>query len=94
MWQVSYRSAKRIAVFVVGATVVLIGTVLLVLPGPGLLVIFLGLSILAGEFLWARAWLNRLRSGAAHAARRARRWRFWRRDRGRDAAGTPPDEGA
>ena len=81
MLRLSYREAKRVAVFVVGATIMLIGVILLVLPGPGLLVIFLGLSMLAGEFLWARLWLQRLRSGAASAARRARTWRFWRRDR-------------
>lgn len=74
MLRISYRGAKRVVVFVVGATVVLLGVIMLVLPGPGLLVIFLGLSLLAGEFLWARLWLRRLKIGSKRAARRAREW--------------------
>lgn len=47
----------------VGATVVLIGIVMLVTPGPGLLMIPLGLAILGIEFAWARYWLKRIRAG-------------------------------
>jgi tellurite resistance protein TerC len=78
MLRVSYRSARRLAVFVVGGTVSLFGLLLLVLPGPGLLFVFLGLSLLATEFVWARLWLRRLKVGARRAARRTRRWP-WRR---------------
>ena len=77
MLRVSYRAAKRLAVFVVGTTVVLFGVVLLVLPGPGWLFIFLGLTLLASEFVWARTWLVRLREKAKEAGERARGW--WRR---------------
>lgn len=59
-----YRHAKRIVVFVIGATVVLIGIALLVLPGPGLLVILAGLAILGAEFAWARSVLKKLKSSA------------------------------
>jgi uncharacterized protein (TIGR02611 family) len=55
------KHAKRLAVFVVGATVLLLGLVLLVVPGPGLITIALGLSILAPECVWARQILERLR---------------------------------
>ena len=75
MLRVSYRGAKRIAVFVLGATVTLIGLLLLVLPGPGLLIVFLGLTLLATEFVWARSWLRRLRLATRRAGRRARGWR-------------------
>ena len=51
--------AKRIITAIVGGTVVLIGVVLLVLPGPGLLVIALGLALLATEFAWAEGLLRR-----------------------------------
>jgi predicted tellurium resistance membrane protein TerC len=37
------------------------GAALLVLPGPGTLVLLAGLALLATEFLWARVWLKRLR---------------------------------
>jgi tellurite resistance protein TerC len=81
MLKISYRGAKRIAVFVVGATLLLFGTVLLVLPGPGLLVLFLGLTLLATEFVWARLWLRRLQVSTKRAGRRARRWwPPWKRD--------------
>ena len=61
MLNASYRGARRIVVFVLGGTLLLVGVLLLVLPGPGLLVIFLGLTLLATEFVWARLWLRRLR---------------------------------
>jgi uncharacterized protein (TIGR02611 family) len=57
----SYRIARRIAVAVVGTTVLLIGIALLVLPGPAFLIIPLGLAILAIEFAWARLWLQYVR---------------------------------
>lgn len=53
---------KRLLVAVVGFTVLLAGVALLVLPGPAFIVIPLGLAILATEFVWARAILNRARS--------------------------------
>lgn len=76
----SYRGARRIAVFVVGATLLFFGVLLLVLPGPGLLVVFLGLTVLATEFVWARLWLRRLKVSTRRAGRQARRWRPFRRD--------------
>lgn len=45
---------RRVLVGVIGTTVILLGAAMLVLPGPGLLVIPLGLIILATEFVWAR----------------------------------------
>lgn len=57
-----YKLARRIAIAVIGGTVVLVGVVLLVTPGPGLVVIPVGLAILALEFAWARHWLNRLKA--------------------------------
>jgi len=60
----SVETARRIVVAVVGATVLLLGIALLVLPGPAMLVIPIGLAILGAEFAWARHWLHRLREGA------------------------------
>lgn len=48
---------------VVGGTVLLIGTAMIVLPGPALIVIPAGLAILATEFVWARRLLRRVRRG-------------------------------
>lgn len=58
------RLAKRIVVTIIGGTVTLIGIALIVLPGPAFIVIPIGLSILATEFLWARRWLKKIREMA------------------------------
>jgi len=55
------KIVKRVIVSVVGATVLLIGVALLVLPGPAFIVIPVGLAILATEYAWARRWLKRAR---------------------------------
>ena len=52
------RRAFRI---VAGFTLLLVGVVMLVTPGPGWLVIFLGLSLLAAEFIWARRLMERMK---------------------------------
>jgi uncharacterized protein (TIGR02611 family) len=48
-----FRLLKKACVFVIGMSIVIIGIVLLPLPGPGLLVIAGGLLILSREFDWA-----------------------------------------
>jgi tellurite resistance protein TerC len=55
------KIARRVIVSVVGATVLLIGVALLVLPGPAFIVIPIGLAILATEYAWARRWLKKVR---------------------------------
>jgi uncharacterized protein (TIGR02611 family) len=52
------RRAFRI---VAGFTLLLAGVVMIVTPGPGWLVIFLGLSLLAAEFIWARRLMDRMK---------------------------------
>ena len=61
------RFARKVAVAVIGSTVLAIGIALIVLPGPAFIVIPLGLAILATEFLWARRLLRRVRQGATSA---------------------------
>jgi uncharacterized protein (TIGR02611 family) len=55
------KQARRLIVLVVGGTVLLAGICMLILPGPGLIVIPLGLGILAIEFAWARRLLNKFK---------------------------------
>jgi hypothetical protein len=59
--------AKRLIKIVFAFTMLLAGVAMLVLPGPGLLVILAALAILSGEFVWARRLLDRLKSGARRA---------------------------
>lgn len=68
--ELTYRTARRIAIAIIGATVVLLGVAMLVLPGPGLLTIILGLMLLGVEFAFARRWLARLKSTTRKAAGR------------------------
>ena len=46
------------------------GIAMIALPGPGWLTIFAALAILAGEFLWARKLLDRLKSQVDRLRRR------------------------
>lgn len=55
------RMAWRAIIVVIGVTVLVAGVAMLVLPGPGLLVIVGALAILASEFAWARHLLKRVR---------------------------------
>lgn len=68
----SLRHARRVIVAVVGATVLLMGIALLVLPGPAFVVIPIGLAILAIEFAWARRLLRRVRRGISDTMRNRR----------------------
>ena len=65
----TYEGARKAVVAVVGATVVLLGISMIVLPGPAVLVIPLGLGILAIEFAWARRWLRHVKERSAAALR-------------------------
>jgi uncharacterized protein (TIGR02611 family) len=46
--------AKRLVVVVTGFTILAVGIAMIVLPGPAVVVIPIGLAILATEFVWAR----------------------------------------
>ena len=68
----TYTTARRIVVGIVGASVLLLGVVMLVTPGPAFVIIPLGLAILAIEFVWARRWLKKLRRMISDRAAQAR----------------------
>lgn len=62
--ELTYRTARRIVVLIVGSTVLLLGVAMLALPGPGVLFILTGLAILAIEFAFARRLLRKARDTA------------------------------
>ncbi len=64
MFSLTLRKAKRIVIAIVGSTVLAIGVAMIVLPGPAIVVIPVGLGILATEFVWARTLLHRIRERA------------------------------
>jgi uncharacterized protein (TIGR02611 family) len=69
-------AAWRIGVTVLGVAVVAVGIVLLPLPGPGWLIIFAGLGVLATEYAWASQLLTRARRFLSD-------WTRWAASRGR-----------
>ncbi|MEM7409822.1 MAG: PGPGW domain-containing protein [Myxococcota bacterium] len=79
-----YRLVRRFVVFVLGISVLAVGTAMLLLPGPAFLVIPAGLGILALEFEWARRLLRRVREESSA---------FWktRDDSGEDATSAEAD---
>jgi uncharacterized protein (TIGR02611 family) len=74
----------RLAVGVLGGVLTAIGVVLVPLPGPGWLVVFLGLAVLGTEFRWAArvaGWLKRQLD---------RFWSWWKQRRARRVAQSSP----
>jgi uncharacterized protein (TIGR02611 family) len=55
------KQAKKISIAIIGGIVVLIGIVAIPYPGPGWLIVFAGLAVLATEFAWAQRLLDRVR---------------------------------
>jgi len=70
--RITYRTARRIAIGVIGVSVVVVGVAMIVLPGPAFLVIPAGLAILSIEFAFARRWLKTIRDGSRYAVDRMR----------------------
>lgn len=59
------RQVWRLIILMVGGTVLLLGLVMVITPGPAFVVVPIGLAILAVEFAWARRLLHRVRERAA-----------------------------
>jgi hypothetical protein len=62
------RHAKRVAVEGLGWLLVVAGLAALVLPGPGLLLLFGGMALLATQYEWAERRLEPIRRGALKTA--------------------------
>jgi uncharacterized protein (TIGR02611 family) len=66
----------RIVITVLGLAIIVVGIILLPLPGPGWLIIFAGLAVLASEFEWAARLLR-------YARDQVSRWTEWVQTRSR-----------
>jgi tellurite resistance protein TerC len=82
----TYRIAKRIAIGIVGGSVLVAGILMIVLPGPAFVVIPVGLGILSLEFAWARIWLKKIKAKAQGLARNLQH----KNAGGRDPGDPPP----
>jgi uncharacterized protein (TIGR02611 family) len=67
VWRFIARNGRRIGITVIGFAVVIAGVAMLVLPGPGLVVICVGLAILSTEYVWAQRMLSTARAKADQA---------------------------
>lgn len=85
------RNGRRIAVTVIGVLVLLAGLVLLVLPGPGWVLIFVGLSILGSEYVWAQRLLRMAKKQANNAKDTLLRRKQAKSDRRDDASADGSD---
>lgn len=65
-FHLTYKAARRVVIAVFGTTILLIGIVMIIAPGPALIVIPIGLAILGIEFAWARLWLRKLREAISN----------------------------
>jgi hypothetical protein len=62
-----WRSSKRAVVFVVGVALLVVGLIMFVTPGPGIVLVVLGLAVLATEFAWAEHLLDQAKRQAEKA---------------------------
>jgi len=67
-----WRHIRLVAVTATGSVLVLGGLAMLVLPGPGLVVLIAGLAVLASEYAWARRHLERAKNAASAAKDRVK----------------------
>tara|TARA_B100000575_G_C22885023_1_gene515370 strand:- start:88 stop:330 length:243 start_codon:yes stop_codon:yes gene_type:complete len=56
-----YKQIRRLAIFLIGISIVLIGCILFFTPGPAIIVIPAGLALLATEFIWAKKLLKKFK---------------------------------
>jgi uncharacterized protein (TIGR02611 family) len=66
------RVVRKIAVVVIGLPLLVLGIILIPLPGPGILVCLLALFILSLEFEWPRPYLKKARTEAGKLLEMAR----------------------
>lgn len=74
-WRKLPHPIRWVVATTVGFTLVVLGFVFLVLPGPGIPLIIAGLAILATEFAWAEILLNRTKDQVAKAVSKVRKKR-------------------
>lgn len=72
-WKSLPHPIRWVIAATVGSTLVVLGLLFLVLPGPGIPLIIAGLAILATEFAWAEILLNKTKHHASKTMKRVRR---------------------
>jgi hypothetical protein len=88
VWGFIRRNGRRVGVTIAGFAVLLAGIALLVLPGPGWLLIFIGLGILSTEYVWAQKMLATAKRKAEEA-----KDAVLRKKNGKEGADVAPPDG-
>lgn len=74
-WQSFPKPIRKVLAASVGVVTLLVGVALLVLPGPGIAVVLLGLAILATEFTWARRSMHHVKKHGSRVTQKVSRAR-------------------
>ena len=67
--EILYKQIRKLVIFLIGISIVLIGCVLFFTPGPAIIVIPVGLAVLATEFIWAKKLLKKFKETTASIAK-------------------------
>jgi tellurite resistance protein TerC len=66
--EILYKQIRKLVIFLIGISIVLIGCVLFFTPGPAIIVIPIGLAVLATEFIWAKKLLKKFKETTSSIA--------------------------
>ncbi|MBI2609053.1 MAG: PGPGW domain-containing protein [Deltaproteobacteria bacterium] len=74
MHRLIIKHIRKLVVFIIGITIVLIGIILIFTPGPAFIVIPVGLAVLGTEFAWAHHLLKKVKEQSNHHSRKIFDW--------------------
>jgi len=72
-YEMLYKQIRKLAIFLIGVSIVLIGCILFFTPGPAIIVIPIGLAVLATEFIWAKKLLNKFKEKTSSISKSAKK---------------------
>ena len=74
MWNWIVSNGKRVARIVAGSVLILVGLFLMLpgVPGPGFVIVFAGISVLAVDFVWAHRLKRKLKESARQMVEKVR----------------------
>ena len=72
-YEMLYKQIRKLAIFLIGISIVLIGCILFFTPGPAIIVIPKGLAVLATEFIWAKKLLNKFKEKTSSISKSAKK---------------------
>ena len=71
-WKHLPHPIRWVVVATIGGTLLVLGIVFMVLPGPGLPLVIAGLAVLASEFAWAQFMLGKIKERSKAMAQKTK----------------------